>query len=137
MGGRGVIIQATMSSLFLLQSYSGSASTGVLKLPASVAHRAEQSSQADPKQALFGPMPASGPLPQQIPISTQLFFLCVSFFLSLPSASPMPRPPRLPFLPFPLFCSHSFPPSSPQSPSHSSHSPPSLSPTPQAAIPGQ
>lgn len=61
--------------------------------------------------------------PQQIPTSTQLPFLFMSFFLSLPSASTftfslpsLPRPPCLPFLPFPLFCSHSFPPSSPQSP---------------------
>lgn len=87
MGGRGVIIQATMSSLFLLQLDCGSAWTGGLKVPASVAHGAEESSQSDPKQALFAPMPASGPFPSTNPhFHTASRFM--SFFLSLPSASP-------------------------------------------------
>lgn len=89
MGGKGVIIQVTMSSLFLLQLDSGLARIGVLKVPASVAHRADKSSQGDPKQALFASMPVSGPFPSTNPhfhtASLFVYVLLSHSSFSLPS----------------------------------------------------
>lgn len=91
-----MIIQATMSSLFLLLSDSGSARTGVLKVPASVAHG------ADRNPALFAPMPVSGPLPSTnphfhtAPLSVYVLLSLSSLSLHLQLQPPLPAKTSLP-----------------------------------------
>lgn len=106
---------------FFLQSDTGSARTGVLKVPAS-----EESSQGDCKEALFAPMPVSGPLPSKNPhFHTASLFVCPSFSLFLQPPLPattslfplsafssflLPLLPTLfPLVPFSFLSSSSFP----------------------------
>lgn len=93
-----MIIQATESHFFLLQSGSGSARTGVLEVPVPVDHRAKESARGS--QA--GDLPPCLSLilsPHHIPAFTQLLFFFTSFPISLPSASTFTSLPLMTSLP--------------------------------------
>lgn len=86
-GGRDVINQATKSSLFLLQSGCGLVRTGVLEVPAPMAHSAGvDPSRVIPRKPCLPPC-LSLPLGPHIPAFTQLSFFFTFSSVSLPSVS--------------------------------------------------
>lgn len=90
-----MIIQATKSGLFLLQSGSGSAREKAAGRACPCDSQCWWgSSQGDPKQALLAPMPVSW----SSPLTTSPL-LCSSPFSLLPSLSRSPQPPPSPSAP--------------------------------------